>query len=131
MLDDSKGQISIELVLVLAFILIIVLAIVQYIGPETEQDTALSAAKMGVINASNDLAYTGTGNVIRFNNMTFDNGSITVTVYSKFPLNSNTHYIENKAITSINSTLSNVINSTNTSVQTKRYNYTVTVVNVV
>ena len=37
----------------------------------------MSAAKIGFIDASNDIAYNGTGNVIRFNSMTFSNGVIT------------------------------------------------------
>jgi len=126
MLIDNKGQVSVEIVLLVGLSLIIVMTLVPYPGEDTELNTVMAAAKMGSIDASNDLAYTGTGNVIRFNNMSLTNGTITVRIYSKKQLSSNDRsYIQNKALQYIGNALNKpLINNT---VQ-GRYNYRVQVV---
>jgi uncharacterized protein (UPF0333 family) len=125
MLIDNKGQISIELVLLVGLSLIIVFAIASYLGEDIELNSVMAVAKTGIIDASNDLAYTGTGNVIRFNNMTFTNGTIKVNIYSKKNLTPDDKgYMENKALQYIGNALNKpVINST---VQGK-YNYKINV----
>lgn len=112
MLNDKKGQISVEIVLLVGLSLIIVMALSTYLGEDIELNSVMAAAKTGSIDASNDLAYNGTGNVIRFNNMTFDDGTITVRMYSKKQLSSNDiTYIQNKALQYIGNTLNKPVNS--------------------
>lgn len=128
MLEDSKGQISVEFVMLIGLMLVLILPVISIFGQNNEVTTAMSAAREGVTNASNDLAYTEEGNVIRYNSMTFNNGNIRINVYSEFPLSSdNVTYIQTKALNNINNSLS-VISSSDTMVQTKRYTYTVTII---
>ncbi len=125
--NDSRGQISAEFVLMIGLIVVLVIAVAQYIGPNLEENEVMSAAKIACINASNDIAYT-TGNVIRFNNMTLNNGTITVSVYSKIALNAtNINYMQNKILNNIAQTLgTNIANNT----VKGRYSYSVNVINV-
>jgi hypothetical protein len=46
----------------------------------------MGAAKMGFMDASNKIAYSGSGNILRFQNMTSSNNNIIITVYSMKPL---------------------------------------------
>lgn len=125
--SDSKGQISVEWVLLVGLMVVIVLAVAQFIGPNLEQDEVMSAARIACIDASNDIAYV-TGNVIKFNNMTFNNGTITVTVYSKKALSlNNATYIQNEMLNNIAEALNtNIVDNT---VQ-GRYTYKITVNNI-
>ena len=50
---ESKGQISIELILIIGFILIIVLGIASFLGEDTELNQAMAAARSGAINGAN------------------------------------------------------------------------------
>jgi uncharacterized protein (UPF0333 family) len=53
---DQRGQISIEFVLVVAFMLVIVLLVGSYIGEQSELNTVTAAARNGAMEASTDLA---------------------------------------------------------------------------
>ncbi len=55
---DQKGQISIEFVLVIAFMLVLVLMVASYVGSENELNTVLSAARSGATDAVTSLAIT-------------------------------------------------------------------------
>jgi len=127
-MKDYKGQVSAEFVLLAGFILVVAIIIASQAGSSLELDQVMSAAKTGTIEASNDLAYNGTGNVIRFQNITFKDGKITITVYSKRNLTDNEKtYIKQKVLESIGETLGKQV--TGDTVK-GRYNYTVEVVNV-
>ncbi len=126
-MKDYRGQISAEFVLLAGVILIIALVIASHVGNNLELDQVMSAAKTGAIEATNDLAYNGTGNVIRFQNITFQDGKITITVYSKRNLTGNERdYIRIKVLEAIGESLGKPV--TGNSVK-GRYNYTVEVVN--
>lgn len=133
MFSDSRGQISAELILLVGLIFVFVLALSTYFGQTNELNTAMAAAKNGFINASNDISYTGYGNVIRLNSINYTGSTITVKYYSTLTLNpTNTYYIESSMLNSIASALNTPVqgnNSTNPGyVKTGRYNYTVTLV---
>ncbi|MGF7117493.1 hypothetical protein [Methanobacterium oryzae] len=129
MVNDSKGQISLELVLLIGLVFVIVMAIAPYIGENIELNQVMSAARMGFINASNDIAYNGTGNAIQFKNMTFNNGTIKLTFYSKKELTQdNIDYIQSRTLNEISKMLNT--NVTNGSVK-GRYTYTLILNNVV
>gem|GEM_PF-1569665 len=128
MLNESRGQISVEIVLLVGLALIVTLAIAQYIGPSLEQDKVMSAARIGCIDASNDIAYNGTGNVIRFNNMSFSNGIIIVNIYSQKSLNStNKNYIQSKMLNNIAQALDTTVVSNTVK---GRYTYRINITNV-
>lgn len=50
---EGNGQISIELILILGFILIIVLGITSFMGDDNELDQAMAAARSGAIEGAN------------------------------------------------------------------------------
>jgi len=125
---EYKGQISAEFVLLTGFILVVAIIIASQAGSSLELDQVMSAAKTGAIEATNDLAYNGTGNLIRFQNITFKDGKITITVYSKKSLTDNEkNYIKGKVLESIGETLGKQVTG---DLVKGRYNYTVEVVNV-
>ena len=125
---EYKGQISAEFVLLTGFILVVAIIIASQAGSSLELDQVMSAAKTGAIEATNDLAYNGTGNLIRFQNITFKDGKITITVYSKKRLTDDEkNYIKRKVLESIGEALGKQV--TGDTVK-GRYNYTVEVVNV-
>lgn len=129
MSNDSRGQISVEFVLLIGLVFVLVLAFVPYIGKNMEQDNVMSAAKLGFLDASNDIAYNGTGNTIKFGNMVFnENGTITLTFYSLTQLSSgNKVYIQNKMLNSIAKTLNTNVNGSK--VKGAYYNYNVALIN--
>ena len=127
-MKDNRGQISAEFVLLTGIILIIALVIASHTGNSLEVDKVISAAKTGTIEATNDLAYNGTGNVIRFQNITFQDGKINITVYSKRSLTANEiAYIKQKVLEAIGESLGKPV--TDNTVK-GRYTYTVEVLNV-
>lgn len=129
MIKSIEGQISAEFILLMGFILIVVVLVASYVGENSEMNNVMAAAKIATVTASNDLAYNNTGNVIRFNNMTFDDGKITVTVYSHKALTpENKNYIKKKILYSISNILG--VNVVDDSVQGK-YSYTVIVENTI
>lgn len=127
MLNNSRGQISVEFVLLIGLILVLVLGVSTTFQQNIELNSAMSAAKIGFIGASNNLAYSN-GNIIRLNGMNFNNGTITAGYYSSKALNDNDKYnIEVNMIDSISKTLNVPVQwRTNTNsgcVQTNDYKY--------
>lgn len=52
---DQKGQISIEFVLIVAFMLVLVLLVASYVGEQNELNTVVSAARSGAMDATTSL----------------------------------------------------------------------------
>lgn len=52
---DSKGQISVEYILFLGFVLALILVIVSYVGEQNEQNTIATATRLGAANASAEI----------------------------------------------------------------------------
>lgn len=48
---ETRGQLTAEFILIVGFIIVIVLAVVSYIGPQNEQNTVLAAAREGATDA--------------------------------------------------------------------------------
>lgn len=129
MLKDSRGQISAEFVLLMGLFLVLVLGVAVFFGQSNELTVAASAAREGVMNASNDVAYSGAGNVIRFDgtNMSVNDTTkvvnLKIFVASEFPLSgSDTTTIQDDVINNMKNNL-NVISSSGTTIQTNRYTY--------
>lgn len=133
MINDSRGQLSAEFVLIIGLMLIIVIVAANFIGPNVEENQVMSAARSGFINASNEMAYNNTGNVLRLDNLTVSSGTISARYFSKKTLSSGEEYAI-RAIMIDN--IANVLNKPVTGrsginpgrVETSRYNYTVTLV---
>lgn len=53
---DQKGQISIEFVLIIAFMLVLVLLVASYVGEQNELNNVLSAARVGASDAATNLS---------------------------------------------------------------------------
>jgi len=131
MLKESRGQISAEWVLLVGLFLVLVMGVAVYYGQSNEVTVALAAAKGGFIDAANNIAYNGSGNTIRINSMSFNNGVITVKYYSTTPLNSSSILtIQKTMLSDIASAVGYPYTAGSGSdpgyVQTNRYKYTVT-----
>jgi uncharacterized protein (UPF0333 family) len=126
---DQKGQISIEFVLIIAFMLVIVLLIASYAGETSESYIVLSAARAGATNAITDLSLNKTTMTpVRVEKIN-TNGSgkyINITIQ----ISSSLSDYQNQSI--INSTLASIAaqgyNWTDNSIVTSRHVYNVTLV---
>ncbi len=58
---DEKGQISVELILILGFILLVVLVVAYYVTDQSEQNNIATATRVGATNATTALAITTPG----------------------------------------------------------------------
>lgn len=133
MIKDSRGQLSAEFVLIIGLMLVIVIVAANFIGPSVEENQVMSAARSGFINASNQMAYDETGNVLRLDNLTVSGGTVTAKYFSKKSLSSDEEF--NIRVTMIDS-ISEVLNTPVTGrsginpgqVETSRHTYTVTLV---
>lgn len=127
--SDKSGQLSIELILIAGFILVIVILVASIAGQQTQLNNVMSTAKTASISAANDIAYNNSNSpIIRFNNITFSNGQITISMYSNNNLTpNNINYIQNKVLQNISYALGNPIQDNKVK---GSYNYTVVVVNV-
>lgn len=128
MLKDHNGQISAELILLIGLVLIIVMAFASPLGKSLETNQVMAAAKTGILNATNDLAYKNTGNIFRFNNINFNSstGTITAKVYSMKPNSTDKDYIQSQTINTIADTLNKPVSGNK--VLGNYYNYTVNIV---
>lgn len=58
---DGKGQISVELILILAFILLVVLVVAYYVSDQSEQNNIATATRLGATNATTAMGITTPG----------------------------------------------------------------------
>jgi hypothetical protein len=58
---DGKGQISVELILILAFILLVVLVVAYYASDQSEQNNIATVTKLGATNATTAMGITTPG----------------------------------------------------------------------
>lgn len=126
--NDNRGQLSLEYILLLGLVLVLVLAIVAPLGKGVETDQAMAATKNGIINATNQLAYSNTGNIFRVNKINFNNstGAISATVYSmKSPTGTEKTFVQTHTLSTISQTLNKPISGN--SVLGSNYNYTLTI----
>lgn len=52
---DNKGQISVEYILFVGFVLALVLIIAVYVGDQNQQNTIATAARLGAVNGSTEI----------------------------------------------------------------------------
>lgn len=84
---DKKGQLSIEVILFVAIILIIVLVVAGFVGDQTQKNNIVSAARFGAENGTTDLGIKNPGMLpVKVNGIQL-NGSSHVTVHLSRELN--------------------------------------------
>jgi len=122
---DIRGQMSIELLLILGFILIIVLMVASLAGPQIEENSITSAARQGASNALYEITSTNVNippsRVTKLN--VTDNGNVTIKVMfsSNLPANYNP-FILNKTMQSIlNQSGFTMVNNTTVKGNSKYY----------
>lgn len=134
---DTKGQISIEFILVVAFMLVIVLLIGSYIGGENESSSVLSAARSGAAGAVSNLTFLNESTEpVRVDDMRIigTGHDLTIQINISGPLSVNqTQYVLNGTLNSI-AAQGYTRNDAGTStvsddyITTNRHKYTVTLV---
>lgn len=122
---DIRGQISIELLLILGFILIIVLMVASLAGPLIEENSITSAARQGASNALYEITSSNVNvpptRVTKLN--VTDNGNVTIKIMfsSNLPANYNP-FILNKTMQSIlNQSGFTMVNNTTVKGNSKYY----------
>lgn len=101
---DKKGQLSIEVILFVAIILLIVLVVAAYVSDQTEKNNIVSAARLGAENGTTDLGIKNPGMLpVKVNGIQL-NGSSQVTIHLSRELNpTEKTIIKNSAYKSLNS----------------------------
>lgn len=122
---DIRGQMSIELLLILGFILIIVLMIASLAGPLIEENSITSAARQGASNALYEITSTNVNvpptRVTKLNVTGADNVTIKVMFSNNIPANY-TPFILNKTMQSIlNQSGFTMVNNTTVKGNSKYY----------
>jgi uncharacterized protein (UPF0333 family) len=122
---DIRGQMSIELLLILGFILIIVLMVASLAGPLIEENSITSAARQGASNALYEITSTNVNvpptRVTKLNVTGADNVTIKVMFSNNIPTNY-TPFILNKTMQSIlNQSGFTMVNNTTVKGNSKYY----------
>ncbi|MGZ7118805.1 MAG: hypothetical protein ACXVH2_03790 [Methanobacterium sp.] len=135
---DQRGQISIEFVLVIAFMLVIVLLIGSYIGDNNEINTVTTAARTGSMDAVTNLTILNRNmDPIKVNDVrTTGNGqNLTLLINLSGPISNNANItIFNAAIQSMANVGQYAINTSNSTnpfddvVVTSKHRYSVVIV---
>jgi uncharacterized protein (UPF0333 family) len=122
---DIRGQMSIELLLILGFILIIVLMVASLAGPQIEENSITSAARQGASNALYEITSTNVNippsRVTKLNVTGTNNVTIKVMFSNNLPGNY-TPFILNRTMQSIlNQSGFTMVNNTTVKGNSKYY----------
>ncbi len=122
---DIRGQMSIELLLILGFILIIVLMVASLAGPQIEENSITSAARQGASNALYEITSTNVNippsRVTKLNVTGTNNVTIKVMFSNNLPANY-TPFILNRTMQSIlNQSGFTMVNNTTVKGNSKYY----------
>jgi uncharacterized protein (UPF0333 family) len=131
---DDKGQISVELVLIVGIIVVIILVFAGFLGDQLEQNNIASATRLGAVNATTELGLLNHNiQPVRVNgvNMT-GTDNITIQISFSSPVTS----FQNQILDSINKSLTsqgyttwyNNTTQSNIPLKTSRHFYTITLV---
>jgi len=101
---DEKGQLSIEVILFVAIILIIVLVVAAYVSDQTQKNNIVTAARFGAENGTTDMVIKNPGMLpVKVNGVELD-GSSKVTIHLSRELNpTEKTIIKNSVYKSLNS----------------------------
>lgn len=130
---DGKGQISVELILILAFILLVVLVVAYYASDQSEQNNIATLTRLGATNATTAMGITTPGMLpVRVDAIQMS-GTQNITV--SINLNYKNNLIQNTTLTGVYNSLtaqgyspqkksvSNIIQ--NLTLNTTRHNYNI------
>ena len=130
---DGKGQISVELILILAFILLVVLVVAYYASDQSEQNNIATVTRLGATNATTAMGITTPGMLpVRVDAIQMS-GTQNITV--SINLNYKNDLIQNTTLTGVYNSLtaqgyspqkkstSNIIQ--NLTLNTTRHNYNI------
>jgi len=130
---DGKGQISVELILILAFILLVVLVVAYYASDQSEQNNIATVTRLGATNATTAMGITTPGMLpVRVDAIQMS-GTQNITV--SINLNYKNNLIQNTTLTGVYNSLtaqgyspqkksvSNIIQ--NLTLNTTRHNYNI------
>lgn len=130
---DEKGQISVELILILAFILLVVLVAAYYVSDQSEQNNIATATRLGATNATTAMGITTPGMLpVRVDAIQMS-GTQNITVLIQLSYKST--QIQNTALTGVYNSLtaqgyspkmnnvSNIVQ--NLTLNTSRHNYNI------
>nr|WP_319372665.1 class III signal peptide-containing protein [uncultured Methanobacterium sp.] len=130
---DGKGQISVELILILAFILLVVLVVAYYASDQSEQNNIATVTRLGATNATTAMGITTPGMLpVRVDAIQIS-GTQNITV--SINLNYKNNLIQNTTLTGVYNSLtaqgyspqkksvSNIIQ--NLTLNTTRHNYNI------
>ena len=131
---DTRGQISVELVLIVGIIVVIVLVFAGFLGDQIEQNNVASATRLGAVNATTELGLLNRNlQPVRVNgvNMT-GTENISIQISFSGPVSSFQSQIFdsiNKSLTSQGyNTWYNNTTQSNIPLKTSRHFYTITLV---
>ena len=131
---DKRGQLSIEFVLIIAFMLIIVILFASYIGDANEKNSISAAARSGATDAASSLLINNSINkplTVEDINLSTNGSNITIVIDISGIITTNTNNtITNKTLQSI-ADLGYKLNTTNASdpfVSSSRHVYRVLVI---
>jgi uncharacterized protein (UPF0333 family) len=131
---DVRGQISVELVLIVGIIAVIVLVVASFLGDQLEQNNIASATRLGAVNATTQLGLLNrTIQPVRVNGISMT-GSDNITVQISFssPVTSFQSQIFNSINQSLTSqgysTWYNSTSQSNIPLKTSRHFYNITLV---
>ena len=131
---DKRGQLSIEFVLVIAFMLILVLLFTSFIGDANEKNMVSSAARTGAMNSASALFTNNTINQplqVEDVNLNTNGGNITIVIDISGPISTNTNStIVSQTLQSI-ANLGYTLNTTNATdpfVSSSRHVYRVLII---
>jgi len=110
---DVRGQISVELVLIVGIIVVIVLVFASFLGDQNEQNNIASATRMGAVNATTQLGLLNrTSQPVRVNGISMTENTSTNTINLNIALSN--------VVSDSNSRIQ-ILNSTNQSIAAQGY----------
>jgi uncharacterized protein (UPF0333 family) len=131
---DARGQISVELVLIVGIIVLIVLVFASFLGDQNEQNNIASATRLGAVNATTQLGLVNrTLQPVRVNGISMTgSGNITIQISFSSPVTS----FQSQIFDSINKSLTsqgyitwyNSTSQSNIPLKTSRHFYNITLV---
>lgn len=129
---DTRGQLSAEYILILGALLVIILVVGYFASNETEQNTVVSAARLGATNTSAELGVLNRSSPpIRVTNIDMTgNTNISIIIHiSNLPADQKQNILigVQKSIEASGFTVTNTGN--NLTIDTTKHNYLITIAN--
>ncbi len=130
---DVKGQLSVEYILFLGFLLLVILIIATVATDQSEQNMVASATRLGAVNATTDIVITSNNIPIRVGEITMNGTNpINITIHLS---QSVTNTQKAQILSNVNQSLASqsyspnyVYPDTQITLNTSKHNYLITVI---